>query len=166
MNTARCSMSLVLLVMPVLAQAGPPLACLDYRGVEVQRVPDYFLHDAAMADVLPNGEPVILYQPLVSGSISQQMKWFIYAHECAHHVLGHTTEDARASNEQEADCWAIGALYTRGILNDRDVKIVQAELAATGRADATHLSGVERARNLDTCLASVRARELIRTAAR
>jgi len=156
----------VVLAAPMLARAAPPITCVDYRGIEVREVPDYFLRDAAVANVLPNGEPVILYQPLLSGVVSDQTKWFIFAHECAHHVLGHTTEQVRAGNEQEADCWAISTLYKRGILDDRGVKIVQNELAATGRADATHLSGVERAVNLDRCLVAVRREELIHTAER
>lgn len=155
-----------MLFAAVALHAGTAAACVDFRGIKVTEVADYNLRDAAVADVLPNGQPIILYQPRLKASISEQTKWFIYAHECAHHVLAHTTEDAHAVNEQEADCWAINLLYKIGILSERDIKIVQAELAATGRADATHLSGAERARNLESCLVPNRRAELLAMAAR
>jgi hypothetical protein len=166
MTLAPRTLLFLFLSLPALAQAAESFVCLDYRGLRVKEVPSYRIRDVALANVLPNGQPVIIYHPIVKTAVSQQTESFIYAHECAHHVLGHTAEDAEPVNEQEADCWAIQALYHKGIFNDQDVKIVQAELIATGRADAMHLSGLARAVNLEACLAPLRLPAPIYTAAR
>lgn len=135
------------------AIAGKGLTCFDHRNIPVNEIPDLSIQDIAMA-TYANGYPVIVYNPNVTMSISRQTEAFFFAHECAHHVLAHAMRNIPFSSEQEADCWAVNALYNNGIFSNQDVRVVQNELSMLGRGDWTHLPGPQRAINLEACLSS------------
>lgn len=127
--------------------------CVDMMGRPVASVLNVAVPDVAVARLGPRGEPLIFYNPNVLARMAPQTRLFFYAHECAHHALGHMFNGNPMSAEQEADCWGIRTLYQRGLLNDRDVTIVQRDLSFSP-GDWTHLPGPPRAFNLRRCLAS------------
>jgi hypothetical protein len=127
--------------------------CVDFRGFPVASIQNPMVQDIAVATYAPNGQPVILYNPIALSWVSPATRIFFYAHECAHHVLGHGVQGHPPGQEQDADCWGIQELVSRGILNDAGVTAVQRDIARFGRGDPTHLPGPQRASNLrDYCL--------------
>ncbi|MEM8983717.1 MAG: hypothetical protein AAGC71_11870 [Pseudomonadota bacterium] len=70
---------------------------------------------------------------------------FIYAHECAHHVLG--------SNESAADCWAMQIGRDQGWLSRRDATAVAHTLSRTP-GSITHPPGPIRAEQAMRCYRS------------
>lgn len=127
--------------------------CVDYRGIPVASI-DQPVQDVAMATYAPSGEPIIIYNPQALSWLSPPTRLFFYAHECAHHVLGHAVRNIPFMQEQEADCWAVQQIVSKGLLSNEDVNTVQGDIAKFGKADWTHLPGSVRAINLRTCLAS------------
>lgn len=111
------------------------------------------IDDIAVATLMPDGSPVIYYNPQVVSNTIYQTQIFFYYHECAHHIFGHSIGMGfPLQREQEADCWAIQTLVARGIFSPYDLQLVQSDLSAHARADWTHLPGPQRAINLQACL--------------
>lgn len=125
--------------------------CSDINGVQVASVSNTSIQDVAMATIA-SGRPIILYNPVVLANTRSQTRLFFYAHECGHHALGHTLSGLRLGQEQEADCWAINKLVELELLADRDISLIQSDIAQFGRGDWTHLPGPQRAINLRRCL--------------
>ena len=100
------------------AQGQVPLGPARYCGIPTFAIPNA---QGASASVW-NGRPVILIDPSQIGTSA----WahFVTAHECAHHVLGHTLPVgmwfrttqywATAAQELEADCWAARRIGVHG----------------------------------------------------
>lgn len=107
-----------------------------------------------MATYAPNGAPVIIYNPNVLTWVTPATRVFFYAHECAHHVLGHGVRGHPLLREQEADCWAVQQLTGRGIFGDQEINAVQWDLSRFARGDWSHLPGPIRAINLRACIAN------------
>jgi hypothetical protein len=147
---ACCSL-LVLLPSISLAQITFE-GCRDFRGLPVASIANPTINDIALATVAPNGMPVILYNPRVVPWFSPQTRRFFYAHECAHHALGHLARSYPLTREQEADCWGINALAAHNLLSNQDIAIIQNDIAKLGGGDWTHLPGPARAINLRACL--------------
>lgn len=126
--------------------------CVDYRGIPVASVMNPSVKDVAMATYGPNGAPLIVYNPYVLSWLSPPTRLFFYAHECAHHVLGHGVRGHPLKREQEADCWGIQQLAARNVLSDSDIAAIQQDIVRFGRGDWTHLPGRDRAINLRACL--------------
>jgi hypothetical protein len=127
--------------------------CTDFRGIAVASVPDTSVPDIAMATYAPNGAPIIVYNPNVLNWVSPATRLFFYAHECAHHVLGHVMFSRPFVQEQQADCWGIRILVKRGRLNNQDMDMIQRDLNRFATGDWTHLPGPIRSINLFSCLA-------------
>jgi hypothetical protein len=126
--------------------------CVDFRGFPVASILNPAVPDVATAGWAPNGAPVIQYNPHVLARLSPPTRVFFYAHECAHHVLGHGIRNIPFQQEQEADCWAIRTLVARGALrHGSDVEAVQRDLSFSP-GDWTHVPGPRRAFNLRGCL--------------
>jgi hypothetical protein len=125
----------------------------------IQSVPAQ-IPDIAMA-TFQHGQPTIFVNPGVASFLSMLMRRFVYWHECAHHVLGHTAAAAMGVtrpyvDEQEADCWSIRHLVNDEGVADVEIFRLQTEAARTlGRAgDATHLPAIIRALKIRECLRS------------
>ena len=108
----RCSALLVCLwmltsVAGAAAQTvgGVPVSCVDFAGRPVALIADPTLPDVGAARIF-NGQPVIVMNPQVLNRQPQVLQLFWYAHECAHHVLGHVVHMS-PMNESMADCWAV-----------------------------------------------------------
>lgn len=126
--------------------------CIDFRGLPVASVMNPSVQDVAMATYAPNGAPIIVYNPYIVSWLSPPTRLFFYAHECAHHVLAHGVRGHPLVREQEADCWGVQQLVSKGLLSDEDLSAVQQDIAQFGRGDWTHLPGPQRAINLRACL--------------
>lgn len=127
--------------------------CRDALGRPVASVAQPGIGDFARALLGPGGQPIILYDPSVLPWVSRPFRQWMYAHECAHHALGHSIGRAfPLTMEQEADCWGIQALQKSGRLRESDLRAIQSDLARLGRGDWTHLPGPQRAINLVACL--------------
>ncbi len=126
--------------------------CVDFRGVPVASIMNDSVQDVAMATYAPNGVPIVVYNPYIVNWLSPPTRLFFYAHECAHHVLAHGVRGHPLTREQEADCWGIQQLVSRGLLNDSDISAIQHDIARFGRGDWSHLPGPVRAINLRICL--------------
>lgn len=126
--------------------------CYLGQGYPIPSVPSPGINDIAFATIY-NGSPVILYNPMAVALVSPRMRTFMYYHECAHHVRGHTLGTVHPMYmEQDADCWAIINLVRSGQFGGSDVQALQQELSVLGRGDWTHLPGPQRAINLYECL--------------
>jgi hypothetical protein len=125
--------------------------CADFRGIPVASVLNPALNDVAAANWAPNGAPVIQYNPNVLIRLAPQTRTFFYAHECAHHALAHGVRNIPFQQEQEADCWAIQTLVSRGVFGVQDIALIQNDLSFSP-GDWTHVAGPQRAFNLAACL--------------
>ncbi len=155
-HAARASLLLLIAATPTQGFGQMTYdGCRDVRGIPVVSTPGP-INDVAVARLGPRGEPVIIYNPNVLRWMAPQTRLFWYAHECAHHALGHAFGAAHPLEvEQQADCWGIRTLMERGTLSQRDLPIIQRDISrSTG--DWTHLPGPRRALNLSACLESSR----------
>jgi len=126
--------------------------CTDYRGQSVPTLYTTDIDDGAKARQTDDG-PVILANQAVLSHFSEVMNTFVYAHECAHHALGHLKH--RTSNrqiEQAADCWAARTLMHNGWFDAQDLRQVQWVIEQYGKQDAVHPQPHLRAKNLMRCL--------------
>ena len=116
---------------PVIA--GTPMSCNGVPTV-VQHIPDLAMARPGWIILSPgffNQHPAV--------------QRFVYAHECAHHVLG--------SNESAADCWAMRLGRDQGWLSRRDAQTVANALRQTP-GSWTHPWGPVRAQQALGCYAS------------
>jgi len=136
---------------PSSAQS-PYFNCVNFAGFNVQQVPGNI--SGAMATVSPYGQPIIVYNPQQMAGLTPVMRDFIFAHECAHHVLGHGAIQPGNNPiaEQDADCWGIQALVNGFGLHPGNIHQLQALLASFGPGDWAHFPGPIRAQNLPSCL--------------
>lgn len=103
------------------------------------------------------GNKFIHVDPSVMSNWSMS-RMFALAHECAHHLLGHTNglgqlqryHGGTKKQELEADCWAASALTELGYNSDITRTIL--ERANQGHfSSGGYPSGYERARNISNC---------------
>ena len=121
-----------------LQPAWADLQCKDYRGIKVSTIYTTKIADGATARHTRHGHPVILANTNILKGFSSVMTRFVYAHECAHHVLGHLKN--KVSNvefEQEADCWAAQTLVDNQYFDTNDIRKVQLMIRLYGIDDAT-----------------------------
>ena len=123
--------------------------CVDRRGLAVGAVRNDQLSDVAQA--LPNslGPSLIQYNVQILSWLQPATRLFLFAHECAHLAVP-------TSNESVADCWAAQTLFILGLLNDVDVRTVQADINRFAKADWTHPSGPARSILINECLRVLR----------
>jgi len=126
--------------------------CRDINGFAVASIRNDAIDDIAMATIY-NGSPVIFYNVRVLAWTSPATRRFFYAHECAHHALGHTLGASYPTlREQQADCWAIQTLVAARQVSAADLQAIQFDISRLGRGDWSHLPGPQRAINLNSCL--------------
>jgi hypothetical protein len=102
--------------------------CVDREAQPIRGVVDNTLPYAGAATVALDGEPVIVYNKSSLSRSSPQVRRFIYLHECGHHALRHVWKDASRLREMEADCWAIQHMVEQGLVEERKVDELQAEI--------------------------------------
>lgn len=120
----------------------------------------------ATARVDNSGNPYIHVDPAVMSNWTTS-RIFVLAHECAHHLLGHTTSLGKMQRfrggtkqqEMKADCWAAKVLLDAGYTADITRTIL--EWANKGHFSASgYPSGIERAKNISNCVARTYCREV------
>lgn len=125
--------------------------CTDPFGNPVPSIQATHIPDVAIA-TMHNGGPAIFYNPFVLQNLPPIVRRFFYAHECAHHQLGHIlTGQNNMIAEQAADCWAAHAVQRTGATTF-EMNVIAQTLAGFGPGDWTHLPGPRRAINLGACL--------------
>jgi hypothetical protein len=139
------------------AAAQPPgsgRGCYMNDGWQVEYRPALAIPDIALATHdWHTGEPVVYFNPLQLAWLAPQFTEWAYAHECAHHVLGHLRfGPITAAHEAIADCWAIRELVGRGAFTAADVESVQQAIAHLLPGDWLHMPGRYRAIALRRCL--------------
>jgi hypothetical protein len=149
--------------LPAAAHPMTVPECRDYRGLPVAAVANPHISDVAVATLLPDGSPVIYFNPTTMQTLHPKTRLFFYAHECAHQALGHLPMIYYSLRrvptiEVEADCYGIRLLAQTGRLGQDDLIRIQRDLAVLGQADWDHLPGPTRAFNLGQCLSGVRLR--------
>lgn len=139
-----------------LAQAEPGAfgGCRFQTGQRIPARPSVAIPDIAAATFDRVGAPVIYFNPYAVTGLPRAVQDFIYAHECAHHVLDHLRagQVADAIQEAEADCWAVAELTGRGALSAGDIDLIAAALPKLVPGDMTHRSGNVRAQDLRKCV--------------
>lgn len=105
----------------------------------------------------PQGKAVILYDPEIMATLPY-LEPFVYAHECAHHALGHTSpagllREGHAFREKElaADCWAAETLVASGEANIVREQIELFRSQADQRSGPRYPLYTERAAKLAAC---------------
>lgn len=108
---------------------------------------------AIAARLRGSGQPIIAYNPTAMSRLHPITRIYVYYHECAHHVLGHTSGHRPPTREADADCWAIKYMARRGLLNWRGLRHIQRDII-NSRGSHVHLAGRHRASLLAGCLRS------------
>lgn len=131
---------------------GIPMRCQDFRGKEVTTIKIDELGDVGRAWVI-NTVPYIMLDPQLLQPLPYKLQNFFYAHECAHHVLGHWYNPSSES-EKEADCWAIRYGRDTGLFRRQEIADFAPWLARSAGSRFGHLPGPLRAQYLLDCFDS------------
>ncbi len=131
--------------------AGVPVHCIDASGVPVATIPAPQLNDVGMARIEPNGLRVIYLNPFFLQRLPISIQLFWYAHECAHHALGHTFGFNQFSREIEADCWAIRLVRDQGWINKRGIQAMFIHMRSLPGSAWGHLPGPQRFQHILNC---------------
>jgi hypothetical protein len=129
MNSVRCALCATLLMaatsasaqVPPTVLAGLPVACISATGQPVVSVFQP-LNDIARASTA-NGTPIILLNPQIT-ALPGPVQWFVYAHECMHHQLGHALGNMSLSMEVDADCGGMKLVRNQGLVTAQTLGIV------------------------------------------
>jgi len=131
----------------------PPFSCFTTIGELVNFI--YSEHSGnwyAYRDSF--GNPYISWDPYIGPrlGLSELGDLFFYAHECAHHALGHTTYGQHPLiREKEADCFAISWLTTNGYISDFELTQLMNELSGIPGDGWVYLPGPQRAISVGSC---------------
>ncbi|HEV7258903.1 MAG TPA: hypothetical protein VGN82_14075 [Bosea sp. (in: a-proteobacteria)] len=132
---------------------GVPVSCVNFQGFPVMLVPNAQLNDIGRAVMAPNGQPVMLLNPIGMNNLPPSLQLFIYAHECAHHALGHLANPSLAS-ESQADCWAIQTGRNQGWFPPHAFQALIAYLGNSPGSPWGHFPGPQRIQNIMMCYQS------------
>ena len=131
----------------------PYKGCVDARGIAVLWREAPQIADLAQALFDKRSRPTIEYNPARFKFMSEMTRTFFFAHECAHHALGHLYGGVQGvDKEQQADCWAVLMMKEAGTLGDEGLQQIQQELGTIARSDPNHSAGLRRAANLKWCM--------------
>jgi hypothetical protein len=136
------------------------LSCLDARGTPVLIGESLSLNNVGYASFLAAGNlwlPVIVFNPLVLRTYDPRTQVFWFAHECAHHALGHVLGGSMGVRspraEVDADCLAAKALRWSYGFGPSDVSAVALSIVSLPGSAAGHLPGFQRAMHIMRCAA-------------
>jgi hypothetical protein len=162
MPLGRCATLFVGLMLALVAssraQTPTTINCSDARGQDVRavRTTNGLLAKATRDE---SGEPTIQYDARPVDGISPQLQLFVYAHECAHHALGHdVTGSFTDAQEHDADCRGIDMLTRRLGFTSNDVTLLQARILELGPGTARRVPWRARIYDLEGCLPEVVSR--------
>lgn len=113
---------------------GKIFQCVNSNGnpVRVVEVKELKTMSRAALDSADNS-PVVLKNSKILSWIKEETRLYFFAHECAHHALGHTISERHNMDlEIEADCWAATKLVQEKILDAEQIRLVQREINAFG----------------------------------
>lgn len=149
----------VVLVLPSMGQAqtmiaGVSVNCMDAYGVPVMTTLTTQLGDVGMARIEPNDARVIYLNPIILNTLPPSIQLFVYAHECAHHHLGHTYGFYRPSKEREADCWAIRTGRDQGWITPNTLDTMVYYFIGNPGSPWGHLPGPQRLQHFVNCYRS------------
>lgn len=133
-SNASYAQQIIQVMGPNPVIAGVPLQC----GGAVSFV-------AAIPDIAMAQPGRLLFRPDYF-NLPPYMQWFVYAHECAHQVVG--------PNEQAADCWAIKLGRNQGFFPPQAVQQICA-FAFPSPGDWTHMPGPMRCQQIAMCYQQV-----------
>jgi hypothetical protein len=140
------------------AQTPTSISCTDARAQPVRGV-QTTNGVLARATTDEGGQPIIQYDARRVDGISPQLQLFVYAHECAHHALGHdTTRSFTDAQEHDADCRGIDMLTRSLGFTSNDVMLLQARMIELGPETARRLPWRTRMYDLEGCLPEVISR--------
>lgn len=141
---------LALLAGPATAQDLTFRGCTDRAG---QPVPSRLDTEAPalVATQMSASSPLIVYNPRALPEVSDAVRAFFYAHECARHSLGIVREVPTADTARRADCEGLATLQRSGMLAAReDVVRLQSALALSP-AQWARVPGPARGFDLTAC---------------
>lgn len=136
-------MPVLLLLLTCGAAYGRTFDGCTAAGVRVQTV-----YDAVASGPASAADGRIVINPYKMRLFSPGHQKFIYWHECGHVALRH--QGATASQEGDADCFALWALRTKEHLSHWEIERVVREVSELP-GDQTHLTGPARAAHLRRC---------------
>jgi hypothetical protein len=109
-------------------------------------------NQTAVATIV-NGGPAIVMDTTALRSVPLAFAVFTYAHECAHHCLGHVIQPSYLPNpahELAADCMAAKTTRNYGWLPLSQFNVAM-QVLYTFSADPSHPSGPFRVKNATAC---------------
>lgn len=127
-------------------------SCVDSTGRRVVMT-ERETPNTAMAGRRPDGTPFMVFDPQRMAALHPVTRLFVFYHECAHHVLGHTAGNQHNHREIDADCWAIRHLQQAGRIDIRGIRFVQRDVSRWNGSQV-HLPGPERAQHIGRCFQS------------
>jgi len=134
------------------------ISCADAAGRPVRPVPRTN-GIIAKAAVDADGRRVIESDSRQIDGVAAQQHLFVYAHECAHHALGHdVSQPFTATEEQSADCQAVQMLMRRAGVTSNDIMLLQTKFRDLPPDAARRLPWRSRMYDLEGCLPDVVAR--------
>ncbi len=142
---------LVVLWLSSITVFAQPLPCTTFNGIPVPYFSDPTLNNVGVANRMQNGQPYIVINPNVVGSLPEFVRQFWYAHECAHHAL-----HPSLNSEMNADCYSIKAIRNIGLVtSSQEVGFLLNYISTLpGNINTGHLPGPARATNVYACFAS------------
>ena len=133
-------------------QIGPlTIFCVDALGNQVMNYAGP-TNQTAVATVV-NGGPAIVVDTAALGQAPWAFDVFTYAHECAHHYLGHVIHPTYIpvpAHELAADCMAAKTTRNYGWLPLPQFNVAM-QVRYTFAADPAHPPGPMRVRNASAC---------------
>lgn len=122
----------------------------------------------SLARIDPRLGKIIVLDPLLTYPAQEAHRRFLIAHECAHHVLGHTSINGlrnrtklKGVEDQElsADCWAAEALATTEHSADAGFMVDSFYRKGLYSPGSGYPSGVQRSTMIYHCLKSAQRRK-------
>ena len=130
---------------------GIPVYCYDFRGIPVTTLWDTALNDVGRAFIDPaTGAPIMVLNPTILQSTPIEFQLFVYGHECAHHVLGHTV-NPQMINEAQADCLSVTTGRDQGWFPPEAFQYLVQALGSSPGSVWGHLPGPQRIDNMWNC---------------
>lgn len=124
-----------------------------------------FFKTIAFAQRSMRNHPIIVFNPNVTRNFAshRQTVIFTFLHECAHHVLHHTSLDPAKrqglpqpkEREKAADCYAIQHMMHRGLLTRQGLGHIIRDVGKLPE-DPSHPAGVVRGRYVVECIKAYR----------